>query len=158
MSSNSKIPKQKSFKLHAIIQFLIATIVTFGCLYYIVEMITPPQTTTSIHSSQHSKSLPNPPPSSSSRISPTITSSSYKTPPAPPPTTINSVFSSKHICKGDNIAAYSNTNNNFTNNHMATDIQWCRDAVRKNGVEIGRSWGSLSRESRTKWDQINCNE
>jgi len=48
-------------------------------------------------------------------------------------------------------SSYRSTN---TFSHSADDLNWCQVAMDKHRVVIGRSWGSLSKEEKFKWDQL----
>jgi hypothetical protein len=37
-------------------------------------------------------------------------------------------------------------------------LEWCRNAKQKYRVDIGRSWGSLSKAMQLEWDKSHCNE
>lgn len=163
MFGNNKISnthnKSKSIKVYDIKQFLIATIVTFTCFYCyysVIETIKPSTLAATFQSYQHTNTdlninlspdisiLTNIPKSSTTTTTTTTTAS-------------NNLFTSNHVCAGNNIAAYFNVTEG-SNNQMMMDLQWCQDTVRTHKVEIGRSWGSLGREGKTRWDQVNCNE
>lgn len=38
---------------------------------------------------------------------------------------------------------------------VVDDLHWCHGAKNKHRVEIGRSWGSLSKRDKFKWDKLN---
>jgi hypothetical protein len=37
-------------------------------------------------------------------------------------------------------------------------LKWCKDTIVRDRVVIGRSWGSMSKDSQMRWDKIKCNE
>ncbi len=39
-----------------------------------------------------------------------------------------------------------------------SDLKWCTDTIKRDQVVIGRSWGSMNKNSQKRWDKIKCNE
>ena len=67
----------------------------------------------------------------------------------------SSIIPNSLICSADMLKRYSEIPNAEA---IQSDLEWCQQAKARFGVQIGRSWGSLSGDGRFQWDEKKCNE
>lgn len=65
------------------------------------------------------------------------------------------LFGSDIVCPAFVHKKYSSPDETST---FEKDLAWCKERVKRDNVQLGKSWGRMNKEQQMKWDKVKCNE